>query len=79
MEVSSFIGVNSIVKLFELSFLFLQSGSAVNWKLLILDKFIGKIMELLNLVFGTCGIYVGIELELKEFLIFRAGYMNFVK
>ena len=44
MEVSSFIGVNSIVKLFELSFLFLQSGFAVNRKLLILDNFIGKII-----------------------------------
>ena len=36
-------------------------------------------MELLNLVFGTCGNNVGIELELKEFLIYSAGYMNFVK
>lgn len=72
MEVSSFIGVNSIVKFFELSFLFLQSGSAVNRKLLILDNLIGKIKELLNLVFGTCGNNVGFELELKEFLIYGA-------
>ena len=51
-------------------------------------------MELLNLVFGTCGNTVGIdffffffffekpmgiELELKEFLIFNASYMNSVK
>ena len=59
-----------------------------------MDDFIGKIMELLNLVFGTCGNTVGIdffiffiffekpmgiELELKEFLIFNASYMNSVK
>ena len=51
-------------------------------------------MELPNLVFGTCGNNtvgieffffffgekpVGIELELKEFLMFNAGCMNFVK
>ena len=31
------------------------------------------------MVFRTCGNIVGIELELKEFLIFNAGYMNSVK
>ena len=50
-------------------------------------------MELPNLVFGTCGNntvdielffffgekLVGIELELKEFLMFNAGCMNSVK
>ena len=50
-------------------------------------------MELPNLVFGTCGNntvgielffflgekLVGIELELKEFLMFNAGCMNSIK